>query len=109
MDTEISRRDSEAVIRIRDRTTYKDHETFTALGRLFGDGVRQMEIDVAAVSFIDSAAIGMLLILNDEARRVGGSFRVTGVSGQVRRVFVATDLSKAVAWEGLPTDEARAP
>jgi anti-anti-sigma factor len=66
---------------------------------LFADGVTDMELDFTSASFIDSAAIGALLILQDEARRKGASLKMVGVAGQIRRVFIATDIAKALNWQ----------
>jgi stage II sporulation protein AA (anti-sigma F factor antagonist) len=99
MEHQITRRADHVIVHIAGKMTYKDHAAFTTVGGLFADGVTDMELDFTSASFIDSAAIGALLILQDEARRKGASLKMVGVAGQIRRVFIATDIAKALNWQ----------
>ncbi len=102
MDYEVTRQGNDVVIKLNGKMTYRDHEGFRKLRELFGDGVRDMVLALASVSFIDSAGLGMLLILQDEAKRLGVSLTVRGATGQVRRVFVASEMSKVLNWQDIP-------
>jgi anti-anti-sigma factor len=43
--------------------------------------------DLAAVEFVDSAALGMLLLARKAAQTRSGSIAIRGASGQVRRML----------------------
>ena len=51
--------------------------------------IQTVEFDFKDVVFIDSAAIGMLLIINEKAK-----LTVTNVSGQVKRVLDVVNAQK---------------
>ena len=99
MDHETKVEGGTVTVRLLDRITFKDHEAFKVLARRFDEGVQLMVLDLTAATFIDSAGIGMLLILHDAAVTRGASFRVRGATGQVLRVFTATSIAKALTLE----------
>ena len=45
------------------------------------------------VSFIDSAALGMLLLAHDEAKNNNKSISISGVQGQVKKMFDITRMN----------------
>ncbi len=55
-----------------------------------------IDIDISGLTFIDSAAIGMMLILNEEVRKIGGRVSLSNPKGQVNRVLTATQLDKLI-------------
>ena len=50
-------------------------------------GVRRLECDLAGVSFVDSAGLGLLLALRERARDRGIAMTLVSVSAPVRRVL----------------------
>ena len=72
--------------------TFPDHANFrTVADMLLKSEGRPLVIDLSELEFIDSAGLGMLLIVRSEAERVERAVRLRGPRGQVRRIF---DLSK---------------
>ncbi|MGE5465806.1 MAG: STAS domain-containing protein, partial [Ignavibacteria bacterium] len=51
-------------------------------------------VDFANTDYLDSAALGMLLILRDRARRYGRSVVLASASGAVRDVLNIANFSK---------------
>lgn len=51
-------------------------------------------VDLAEATFIDSLTLGSLTAAAKRVRASGGSFRVRGVAGEVRRAFEITGLDK---------------
>jgi stage II sporulation protein AA (anti-sigma F factor antagonist) len=98
MEFESSAQGDTVQVRLSGRMTYKDHESFKQLRGLLDGEVRELEVDVDPVSFMDSAGIGMLLVLRDEAGRKGAAFRLKGGTGQVRRLLAAVDIGKVMEW-----------
>ena len=57
-------------------------------------GRSDVVIDLAALDFIDSTALGVLVGALRQARLHGGDVRLTGVTSVARRVFDVTGLSQ---------------
>ncbi len=74
--------------------TFIDHAAFKAIAtRLFEKQDTPVVIDLARLEFIDSAGLGMLLIVRDEAEKAGRSLVLRGPSGQVKRMFDVTKFN----------------
>ena len=63
------------------------------------EGARQITFDLAEVTFIDSAGLGLLIGLRQTVRQRGGEFLLAGVNSQVLPLFQMTRLNKIF---GLP-------
>ena len=71
--------------------TFSDHTAFKAIAtRLFERKGRPIVIDLAKLEFIDSAGLGMLLIVRDEADKAGRRLVLRAPCGQVKRMFDVT-------------------
>jgi anti-anti-sigma factor len=70
------------------RFTFQDHAVFRDLLGVIetAKGVR-VAMDLASVEFIDSAALGMLLMANDACRKAGLTLIARHPTGQVRRTL----------------------
>ena len=65
-----------------------------ALGGLVDRGARRITLDLAAVGFIDSSGLGVLVgALRRLEEEAGGRLRVESVQDSVRKVFEITGLS----------------
>jgi anti-anti-sigma factor len=68
--------------------TFADHTKFrNLLESIRKLSLRQIILHMAEVEFIDSAALGMLLLARDEASKSGKSLLISDVSGQVEKIF----------------------
>lgn len=56
--------------------------------------VEKIVIDCTKVSFIDSSALGVLLIAQDQLQKKSLPFVVRGVNGQVKRMLSLTKLDE---------------
>lgn len=50
-------------------------------------GVREIVLDLSAVEYMDSSALGMLLLLKEKARVVGKTVALRGAQGFVRELL----------------------
>jgi anti-anti-sigma factor len=76
------------VIVLRGSFTFKDHHGFRAvLDALTAAGGGRRVLDLSQVEFLDSAALGMLLIAEDETTRARGSLILRNPSGPITRLF----------------------
>lgn len=76
------------VIFLRGSFTFKDHHGFRAvLDALAATAGSRKMLDLREVDFLDSAALGMLMIAEDEARRTHGTLILRNPSVQIARLF----------------------
>lgn len=91
--------DANATIRLSGKISYNESQSFLDFGALVKNGLRQLEVNLSDVSFIDSVGVGMLIILAEHAKIHGCKMRISGVSGQVERVFKAAELLSIIEWD----------
>ena len=72
--------------------TFADHASFKALiGSLLEGRGSPIVIDLSELDFIDSAGLGMLLLIRDEANKAARKLVLRGPIGQVKRMFGVTN------------------
>ncbi len=70
------------------RFTFSDNPKFRKILDDFkGGAVRNLVFDFSKVEFVDSAALGMLLIAKDEAEKGNIGLVLRGANGQVEKMF----------------------
>ncbi len=68
--------------------TFKDHIEFKKILHAMDDKeVKHVTIDLSKLEFIDSAALGMLLVARDKATECGKTMALQGAVGQVMKVL----------------------
>ncbi|MDE3060492.1 MAG: STAS domain-containing protein [Pseudomonadota bacterium] len=68
--------------------TFSDSTAFRdVLAQIGEPKVQRVVLHMAKVEFVDSAALGMLLLANDEAAKYQKSLIINGPTGQVRKMF----------------------
>jgi len=84
--------DDVVIIRVGEpRLMYPSLADFSgAVSGLIADGSRKLLIDLAAVSYIDSATIGCLMDLYRQAGDAGAALKLSGVQSRVRTMLTLT-------------------
>jgi anti-sigma B factor antagonist len=72
---------------------------------LLQQGHRRVLIDLAEVSYVDSAGLGELVQANSTAKNLGGSMKLFSPSSRLRELLVVTRLTSLL---GVYDDEAQA-
>jgi anti-anti-sigma factor len=67
---------------------------------LFAEGRRRVTLDLGALSFIDSAGLGSLVIMHKQAALGGVEFVVTNPQPQVLEVMEISGLLRVIQVEG---------
>lgn len=68
--------------------TFSDHQEFrSVLQKAEENNIRQVVLNMALVDFIDSAALGMLLLLHDIAKKNHKEVMINGATGHVKKIF----------------------
>lgn len=96
MQTSVNKDGAKAVVGLTGRFDFNTHRDFRdACDPLISDnGVREIVIDFAGVDYLDSSALGMLLMLRDKASGSGKDVALTGVRGSVKQVLDIANFSK---------------
>ena len=86
MQSEIHKGDDGVKLRLEGRFTYTDHGSFHRLIDELDDGTPSpCVIDLSAVSYMDSAAVGMLLLMRE--RFDNGKIALKGGRGSVKELI----------------------
>lgn len=83
------------VVRVTGRFVFSTHRAFNdAVDRALQTDVPVVLIDLSDVSYIDSAALGMLLLARHRAEALGKKIGIRGASGNVLQVLEVANFSK---------------
>jgi anti-sigma B factor antagonist len=63
---------------------------------LIKNGSRKLIVDLSALTYVDSAGIGMLIGCNGQMEQAGGRFRITGIQGGVAKSFEIVHVDRIV-------------
>ena len=90
----------EISIPVRGRFVFSDYMAFRkAVELALVDKPKRLTIDLAQCEFIDSAALGMLLLARDEAAKVKTEVCIFKAHGQVERVLEVARFSSLFKFE----------
>jgi len=68
--------------------TFSDHDSFrTIIEKIKDSNTKSVIIDFSGVDFIDSAALGMLLIAREEGDKYAVQISLRGAQGQIEKMF----------------------
>jgi len=83
--------------RLNGALTFADYDVFRSVVReLTSSAGKSIAVDLGKTEMIDSAGVGMLLYLNDEAKRTGKALRLFGATGAVQRTLAVLKIDKLV-------------
>lgn len=88
--------DSKAVLNLNGRFDFHSHRDFRAAyeAALEAPPVREIEINFVAVDYLDSSALGMLLLLREKAEGLGKRVVLAGLRGTVKQVLDIANFGK---------------
>ncbi len=86
--------DKHAHIKLSGRFTYNEHESFqNSLEALLERELTEVTIDLSSLKFIDSAGLGMLLLMRDKIP-AHTHISLSGAQEQVRKILTLTHLDQ---------------
>lgn len=87
-------------VRLAGRLEFTDHDLLREVVALLDGGApRSFIVDLSALEFIDSAGLGMLLILQEEAEQQKMPFIVRGPQGDVKRSIDLARIGEIITIE----------
>lgn len=96
MQTTVTKDGNRCVVRLAGRFDFNTHREFrSAYEPLLSDAmVRSVVVDFAGVDYLDSSALGMLLMLRDKLGGVNKEVALSGVAGNVKQVLDIANFGK---------------
>ena len=86
-----------AEIRLKGRLTYDDHLKFNEIKRYAASAeAKTIVVDLSALEFIDSAGLGMLVILEDAASGSSTAVTIRGAHGIVRKLMELVNFGAVI-------------
>lgn len=95
MQTRLINRDGKTVIALEGRFDFNAHREFReAVDQALKETGREIMVDLGAVDYLDSSALGMLLMLRDKARGVAKDVALANARGPVKQVIDIANFGK---------------
>ena len=96
MQTQVQTRAGVARIALHGRFDFCSHREFKTSyeSPLGAADIRELEIDMGGVEYLDSSALGMLLILKERAGATNKRVAITNCRGAVKQVLDIANFSK---------------
>jgi HptB-dependent secretion and biofilm anti anti-sigma factor len=96
MQVSIVSADGRSVIRLLGRFDFNSHREFReAVDQALGsEGSNEVAVDLGSVEYLDSSALGMLLMLRDKAHNAGKTVSLANCRGAVRQVLDIANFGK---------------
>ncbi len=92
MEYEITTEGNASEVFLKGRLTFSDHEAFREIVAVFkSDGPAKCVLNLGALEFIDSAGLGLLLIVRDSAEENQVNVSLRGARGAVKKML---DIAK---------------
>lgn len=95
MQTNVTSRDGSTAIVLQGHFDFNSHREFRdAVDRALKESAPEIKVDLAGVDYLDSSALGMLLVLRDKAKGAGKSVALTNARGAVKQVIEIANFGK---------------
>lgn len=95
MQTNVTSRDGSTVIVLQGRFDFNSHREFReAVERALKEAAPEIKVDLSGVDYLDSSALGMLLMLRDKAKGAGKSVVLASARGAVKQVIDIANFGK---------------
>lgn len=95
MKIELVDHDSHTELRLTDRFDLTAHRLFRdAVIQAVGRAPKGIQVDLSGVKYIDSSALGMLLMLRELAQNAGKDVSLAGATGAVLRAIQFAKLER---------------
>ncbi len=95
MQAKLINTDGRSVLQLQGRFDFNAHREFReAVESALAATAKEIHVDLRGVDYLDSSALGMLLMLRDKAKGGGREVSLTGCSGAVKQVLDIANFGK---------------
>lgn len=81
-------------IKINGRFDFGVHNDFREATKLLDGGVKLIEVDLAGTDYMDSSALGMLLVLRDKMAGDKSAIRIKNARDEVKKILEIANFDK---------------
>lgn len=81
-------------LKISGRFDFAVHNEFRDASKLIADGVKLIEIDLGSTEYLDSSALGMLLVLRDKMSGDKSAIRIKNARAEVKKILEIANFDK---------------
>jgi anti-anti-sigma factor len=100
MQTSLTNRDGKTAIVLQGRFDFNAHREFRdAVEQAVKDSPNQIIVDLGGVDYLDSSALGMLLMLRDRAKGAAKEVSLANARGSVKQVIDIANFGKLFTLE----------
>ena len=99
MRATVDKQDGKISIRLDGRFDFSAHRDFreSYSAGLDAPDVKEFEIDLARVEYVDSSALGMLLMLREKAQAANKSVALANCTGPVKKILDVANFNRLFA------------
>lgn len=95
MQVSVISTDQCVTIRLQGQFDFNTHRDFrTVTETAIKEGPSQLQVDLGGVDYLDSSALGMLLMLRDKAQALNKTVTLANCRGSVRQVLDIANFAK---------------
>lgn len=81
-------------IRVRGRFDFGVHNEFREATKLLENGVKLIDVDLSGTDYMDSSALGMLLVLRDKVAGDKSAIRIKNARAEVKKILEIASFDK---------------
>lgn len=95
MEYTVQQQGNDYLLALTGTFTFSDNATFRHIAAMLDDSrAETVTLDMGGLQFIDSAALGMLLLLHDEARKKGFHVVLRNAGGQIKKMLQLSNFDE---------------
>lgn len=95
MQVTLTQAEGRSTLRLTGRFDFNAHREFREISeQALASRGNEIHVDLGAVDYLDSSALGMLLMLRDKAKNVGKTVVLANSQGTVRQVLDIANFAK---------------
>ena len=95
MDFNFIKKNNVTYVKLAGQFTFVDHQKFKHILDLIEEQqISRLELDFSEVTFIDSAGLGMMLLLRDNCQNKNIEICVSAATGQVEKIFIISKFDQ---------------
>jgi anti-anti-sigma factor len=96
MNVDVSKQDGVLTLKLRGRFEFNSHREFRGAyeNHVADETVKSLVIDFSGVDYLDSSALGMLLLLREKLAAVNKVVALSGTHGAVKQVLEIANFSR---------------
>ncbi|WKJ92460.1 STAS domain-containing protein [Methylomonas montana] len=81
-------------IRVRGRFDFGVHNEFREATKLLESGIKLIDVDLSGTDYMDSSALGMLLVLRDKVAGDKSAIRIKNARAEVKKILEIASFDK---------------